>query len=91
MKTTLELDDRLLERAKRLAAENGTTLRAVVEDALRARLAPRPARREGYHFNPPIVHGTRPPRVDVADRQTLYDILDEPRLPKRRGATSSER
>jgi hypothetical protein len=76
MKTTLELDDRILERAKRLAAEQGTTLRAIVEDALRARLAPRPTRAEPYQFAPPIVHGTAPPRVDVADRQALYDHLD---------------
>jgi hypothetical protein len=88
MKTTLELEDRLLERAKRVAAEEGTTLRAIVEDALRARLAPRPARREPYQFNPPVVHGTRPPSVDVADRQALYDLLDEPRV--RTGVASSE-
>jgi len=78
MKTTLELDDRILERAKRLAAEQGTTLRAVVEDALRARLSPPPRRPEPYRFVVPIVHGTAPPRVDVADRQALYDHLDEP-------------
>jgi hypothetical protein len=76
MKTTLDLDDRLLERAKRLAADEGTTLRAVVEDALRARLAPRPARHAAYRFEPPIVQGTRAPAVDVADRQALYDVLD---------------
>lgn len=77
MKTTLELDDRILERAKRLAAEQGTTLRAIVEDALRARLAPRPARGQGFSFAPPIVRGTQVPAVDVADRQALYDYLDE--------------
>jgi hypothetical protein len=78
MKTTLELDDHLLERAKRLAAKEGTTLRAVVEDALRARLAARPSRGQPYRFAPPVVRGTKPPRVDVADRDTLYDYLDEP-------------
>ena len=41
MKTTLDIDDHLLERAKRQAAAQGTTLRALVEEALRARLAPR--------------------------------------------------
>jgi hypothetical protein len=77
MKTTLELDDHLLERAKRLAIKQRTTLRAIVEDALRARLAPRPSRRQPYRFAPPIVRGTKPPRVDVADRDALYDYLDE--------------
>ncbi|MBM4269227.1 MAG: DUF2191 domain-containing protein [Deltaproteobacteria bacterium] len=77
MKTTLEIDDRLLERAKRHAASHGTTLRAVVEDALRARLAPRPEERSRYRFSPPTVRGSRPPAVDVADRKALYDVLDE--------------
>ncbi len=35
MRTTLDLDDHLLREAKRLAAERGTTLTAVMEDALR--------------------------------------------------------
>jgi hypothetical protein len=38
-KTTIEIADPLLRRAKRLAARRGTTLRSVVEDALRAALA----------------------------------------------------
>ncbi len=77
MKTTLEIDDRLLERAKRYASSQGTTLRAVVEEALRARLAPRPEARVRYRFAPPIVRGSGPPRVDVADRNALYDLLDD--------------
>ncbi|HEY2385671.1 MAG TPA: type II toxin-antitoxin system VapB family antitoxin [Candidatus Binatia bacterium] len=39
MKTTLDVSDPLLEAAKDLAAREGTTLRAVVEEALRALLA----------------------------------------------------
>lgn len=35
MKTTLEINDPLLQRAKRLAAERNTTLRMVIETALR--------------------------------------------------------
>ncbi|HET7541933.1 MAG TPA: hypothetical protein VFK05_18795 [Polyangiaceae bacterium] len=35
MKTTVELADPLLERAKRLAAERGTTLRELIEAGLR--------------------------------------------------------
>lgn len=77
MKTTLDIDDRLLERAKRRAAQEGTTLRAVVEDALRAQLAPRAEAKRRYRFAPPIVRGERAPAVDVADRNALYDFLDE--------------
>lgn len=39
MKTTIDIADGLLTRARRLAAKRGTTLRAVVEDALRRGLA----------------------------------------------------
>lgn len=77
MKTTLDIDDRLLARAKRHASAEGTTLRAVVEDALRARLAAQPAAKQRYRFSPPTVKGTHPPAVDVADRNALYDLLDE--------------
>lgn len=38
MKTTIDIADSLLARAKRLAARRRTTLKAVVEDALRASL-----------------------------------------------------
>jgi Arc/MetJ family transcription regulator len=38
MKTTIEISDALLQAAKRMAAERGTTLRMVVETALRRHL-----------------------------------------------------
>lgn len=77
MKTTIDIDDRLLERARRQAAARGITLRAVIEDALRARFAARPATAARFQFAPPVVYGSRPPAVDPADRTTLYDLLDE--------------
>jgi hypothetical protein len=40
MKTTLDLDDALLIEAKAVAARRRTTLRAMVEHALRRELAP---------------------------------------------------
>lgn len=39
MKTTIDIADPILRRAKRLAARRGTTLRVVVEEALREKLA----------------------------------------------------
>ncbi len=42
MRTTLVLDDRLVREAKRRAADTGTTLSEVVNDALREALRPNP-------------------------------------------------
>ena len=43
MRTTVNLDDQLLRDAKLLAQQTGRTLTAVIEDALRERLARRHA------------------------------------------------
>ncbi|MFN8520926.1 MAG: type II toxin-antitoxin system VapB family antitoxin [Chloroflexota bacterium] len=42
MRTTLVLDDRLVREAKRRAADTGSTLSDVVNDALREALRPAP-------------------------------------------------
>lgn len=76
MKTTVEIDDRLLQRAKRYAAQEGTTLRAIIEDALRARLTVQLKRRSAHRFAPPVVKGSSPPSIDIADRNALFDVLD---------------
>lgn len=39
MRTTLNLDDNLVREAKRIAAEKGLTLTAVIQDSLRAIVA----------------------------------------------------
>jgi hypothetical protein len=77
MKTTLNIDDRLLERAKQVAARENSTLTALVEDALRARLAKKPKGPNAFRVKLTTVMGTVPPRVDVADRSALLDYLDE--------------
>ena len=76
MKTTLELDDDLVRRAKQEAARAGIPLRRLVEDALRARLLPRAREQAKFRLDVPIVSGTAPPAVDVADRDALYDLLE---------------
>lgn len=42
MRTTIRLDDQLLEQAKQYALNHGKTFTAVVEDALREKLMSRP-------------------------------------------------
>jgi hypothetical protein len=49
VKTTVEIADALLARAKRLAKRSGRPLRALVEEGLRRVLADKPAR-SGYEL-----------------------------------------
>jgi Arc/MetJ family transcription regulator len=76
MKTTIDLDDDLLRLAKQRAAAAGMPLRAFVEDALRARLLPRARGRRTFTLDLPIIEGSAPPAVDVADRNALYDLME---------------
>lgn len=76
MRTTLDVRDDFLLRAKRLAAERNTTLTAIVEEALGEYLAPKAAPGADYklawrpHTGQPVAG------VDVADRDRLYDLMD---------------
>jgi Family of unknown function (DUF6364) len=74
-KTTLNLDGELLREAKKRAADRGTTLTRVVEDALRDALA-EPEPDGSYTFRFRVVDGGGPPLVDVADRDALYDLME---------------
>lgn len=76
MKTTIDLDDELLRLAKQRAAAAGIPLRAYIEDALRARLLPRPRERRKFSLDVPVVEGTAPPAVDIGDRNALYDLME---------------
>lgn len=76
MKTTLDMDDDLMRRAKQQAAADGVTLRTFVEDALRARMLQASPRRKTFKLDLPVVHGHAPPAVDIADREALYDLME---------------
>lgn len=77
MKTTFDIDDKVLRTAKQRAAAEGVPLRAWVEDALRARLLPLPHNRSRSRLKLPVVRGTASPRVDIADRRALYDFMED--------------
>ena len=79
MRTTVRLDDELLTRAKRAALERGTTLTAVIEDALRRALAPGLARSESVVL-PSFRGDGLQPGVDLDDSANLLDVMDEPRV-----------
>ena len=50
MKTTIDIADPILKRAKAEAARRGTTLKVLVEDALRESLAPGRRHRGGHRI-----------------------------------------
>lgn len=76
MKTTLDLDDEVLKLSKKRAAAQGVSLRAYVEDTLRARLLPRADRQRPFKLKLPTIKGESPPAVDIADRDALYDLIE---------------
>ncbi len=75
MKTTLNLNDHILRRAKRRARRDGTTLTRFVEDALRTGLM-EDCRKPAFKLVLETVRGHAPPNVDVSDREALYDVID---------------
>ncbi len=76
MKTTLNLNDQVLRQAKGRAARDGITLTRFVEDALRERLASVNERKKPFRMRLKSIKGTRPPNVDISDRDALYDVID---------------
>lgn len=76
MRTTIRLDDVLLRRAKRHAAEHGTTFTNVVREALQAYLA-RPSAKPGGPLDLPVSgRGGLQPGVDLDDSARLHDVMD---------------
>jgi predicted transcriptional regulator len=76
MRTTLNLNDRLMRDLKRKAAETGRTMTELVEQALRDLLArsSEPAGDREFHWT--TVRGRSRPAVDLADRDALYDFME---------------
>ncbi len=77
MRTTIRLDDDLLAAAKRRAVDKGTTLTAVIEDALRADLARRPAKPRERVTLPTFRGNGLMPGVDLDSNAKLLEIMDE--------------
>ena len=76
MRTTLQLEDALVRAAKKRAAEEGKTLTAVIDEALRQHLEP-PAR-SGKPFRLKLLtkRGRVVPGINFADRDSLYERMD---------------
>ena len=76
MKTTLNLNERILRQAKGRAAQDGVTLTRFVEDALREKLMTVHHRRPAFRLSMRTVRGYAPPSVDISDRDALHDVID---------------
>lgn len=76
MRTTLIIDDAVFRKLKTLAAEQGRTLSQVTQEVLQRGLdEPRSTVRRKAVKLPSFAMGA--PRVDVADRDRLLDLLDD--------------
>lgn len=82
MKTTLELSDELMERARTVARREGTTLRALVEEGLRLALRSRaPRRRPGFAVQPFEGDGLTAEFAGASWQRIRDEIYRDPRLP----------
>ena len=77
MRTTIRLDDHLLLRAKRAAVERGTTLTALIEDALRRVLVSDVQPRRPPESLPTFRGDGLQPGVDLDDTASLLDVMEE--------------
>jgi hypothetical protein len=76
MRTTLDLDESLLRKAKRRAADEGTTLTAVIEGALRQYLMPALPAGRVFRLKLLTRKGRRVPGMNLADRDSLYERME---------------
>ena len=77
MRTTIRLDDKLLEKTKQYALTHGKTFTAIVEDALREKLMNRPSAKR----QPPIKLKTVAGKglnagIDLDDSASLLDVME---------------
>ncbi len=78
MKTTLNLDDELLARAKAQAARQRTSLTRLIEEGLQARLR-EAEQSEQTPVEPPVYHGKGglAPGLDGLNNQDLLAAADD--------------
>ena len=75
MRTTLDISDELLRRAKKRATDEGTALRRVVEAALQIYLGTK-ARGRPYRLRWNTENGRLLPGVRLDDRDSLLDLME---------------
>jgi hypothetical protein len=76
MRTTLDINDRLMAEAKSLAARRGLSLKALVEEALRERLHARGDNPRAEVSLPTYAGNGLQPGVDLSDSAALLEAMD---------------
>jgi metal-responsive CopG/Arc/MetJ family transcriptional regulator len=77
MRTTIRIDDQLLQETKKLAAKTGKTLTAVIEDALRETLARQKEGQQREFVELPVVEGIGVQvGVDLDDSAALLELME---------------
>jgi hypothetical protein len=85
VRTTINLPDDLIARLKKHAAAQGTTMTALVEEAIREALARRGRRERLARVELPTYGvGGLQPGVDLDDSAALLDLTEPPTVPGRR-------
>jgi hypothetical protein len=85
MRTTINLPDALLAKAKKFAADSGGSLTSLIQDSLREALARR-QRKPAARRVELTTFGKKglQPGVDLDDTRTLLDLTSPPRVTRRR-------
>jgi hypothetical protein len=76
MRTTINIDEAILREAKKRGAEEGKSLTAVVEEALRVYLSRSTPRGKPFRLRLLTKKGRVVPGVNFADRDALYEFMD---------------
>jgi hypothetical protein len=78
-RTTVRLNDGLLQEAKLEAARRGQTLTSLIEDSLRSAIkaSQKPARKKRVRLARSNTKGGAYPGIDITNSASLYAIMEE--------------
>lgn len=79
MKTTLDIDDRLLAEAKSLAAREQTSLTKLIEEGLSLRLRPQASRPRKVKIDLPVsnTRGGLFPHIDYCSNKSMFRAIED--------------
>jgi hypothetical protein len=76
-KTTLQLDDAVMQQIRDLAHQSKRTLTEIINDLLVESLVRRKQQSAKVRLKPLPSWPAGTPRVNIADRNALYDLLEQ--------------